>query len=139
MSRLRVTEKTREFKKRRRERQNKRSQKVRQLEVREGTQYQSGLGFSATVHEEIEEIPTPTSLLVTRKPCTTDGMKYEQVVFDLETTSRGTFRNDSPETVDVFFEMSPVCLQCFIAQNVTEVNYAKCRFFECQMFNYTYF
>ena len=137
MSRLRVTEKTREFKKRRRERQNKRTQKIRQLEVREGTQYQSGIGFSATVHDE--QIPTPTPLPVTRKTCTTDGMKYEQVVFDLETTSRGTFRNDSPERVDVFFEMSPVCLQCFIAQNVTEVNYAKCRFFECQTFNYTYF
>ena len=73
MSRLRVTEKTREFKKRRRERQNKRTQKVRQLEVREGTQYQSGLGLSATVHEEIEQIPTPTTLPVTRKACTTDG------------------------------------------------------------------
>lgn len=48
MSRLRVTEKTRESKKKEgeRERQNKRTQKVRQLEVREGregTQCQSGL------------------------------------------------------------------------------------------------
>ena len=62
------------------------------------------------MHAEIEQIPTPTTLPVTRRPCTTDGMKYEQVVFDLETTPRGTFRNDSPERVDVFFEMSPVCL-----------------------------
>mgnify|MGYP000179298847 FL=1 len=106
----RVTEKTRKFRKSRRERQNKRTQKVRQLEVREGTQYQSGRGFGATVHEEIEQIPTPITLPVTRKPCTTDGIKYEQVVFHLETSSRGTLRNDSPERVDVFFEMSPVCL-----------------------------
>ena len=56
------------------------------------------------------QIPTPKTLPVTRKPCTTDGMKYEQVVFDLETTPIGTFRNDSPERVDVFFEMSPVNL-----------------------------
>ena len=77
MSRLRVTEKTREFKKRRRERQNNRTQKVTQLKVREGTQYQSGLGFSATVNEQIEQIPTPTTLPVMRQACTTDGIKYE--------------------------------------------------------------
>ena len=78
MSRLRVTEKTREFKKRRRERQNNRTQNVRQLGVREGTQYQSGLGLSAiTVNEQIEQIPTPTTLPVMRKGCTTDGMRYE--------------------------------------------------------------
>ena len=57
-----------------------------------------------------QQIPTPTTLPVSRKPCATDDMKYEQVVFDLETTSRGTFTNFSPERVDVFFEMSPLCL-----------------------------
>jgi len=38
MDRLRVLEKTRAFKRKRRDRHNKRATKVRQLEVREGTQ-----------------------------------------------------------------------------------------------------
>ena len=78
-SRLRVTEKTRKFKKRRRKTHNKRTTKVRQLEVREGTKCQSGLGFSATEQEQMEQIPPPTTLQVTRKACTGDDMKYEKV------------------------------------------------------------
>ena len=71
MGTLRVTEKTRKFK--RRKRRNKRTTKVRQLGVTEGTQYQSGLGFTATEQEQVEHIPRPSSL-------PSDNMKYERVV-----------------------------------------------------------
>ena len=92
MSRQRKPE---NLKKRRKKRHNKRTTKVKQLEVRKGTQYQSGLGFSATEQEQMEQIPQPTTLPVMRKACTGDDMKYEKVVFDSETTSRATFRDSS--------------------------------------------
>jgi len=45
-SRLSARSKTREYKKKRREQREKRSSKVRQLENREGIQYESGLGWN---------------------------------------------------------------------------------------------
>ena len=56
MDRLRVVEKTRAFKRKRRDKHNKRATKVRQLEVREGTQYQSDMGFNSSVQESTEQI-----------------------------------------------------------------------------------
>ena len=89
MGRRRVIEKTREFKSKRRDRQKKRATKVRQLEVREGTQYQSGLGFSSNQQESLEEIPQPTTPPKITQACTSEKA-YKKIVFDLETTSRGT-------------------------------------------------
>lgn len=90
MGKLREIEKTREFKRKRRDRHNKRTTKVRQLEVREGTQYQSGLGFSSNQQASTEQIPQPTTPPKIRQACISEK-DYKKVVFDLETTSRGTF------------------------------------------------
>ncbi|KAJ7333740.1 hypothetical protein OS493_015828 [Desmophyllum pertusum] len=87
MGRLRVIEKTREFKTKRRDRHNKRTRKVRQLEVRKGTQYQSGLGFSSNQQASTEQIPQPITPPKIRQACTSEK-EYKKVVFDLETTSR---------------------------------------------------
>ena len=90
MDRLRVLEKTRAFKRKRRDRHNKRATKVRQLEVREGTQYQSDMGFSSNQQESTEQIPQPTTPPKIRQACTSEK-DFKKVVFDLETTSRGIF------------------------------------------------
>ena len=90
MDRLRVLEKTRAFKRKRRDKHNKRSTKVRQLEVREGTQYQSDMGFNSSVQESTEQIPQPTIPPQIIQACTSEK-DFKKVVFDLETTSRGTF------------------------------------------------
>lgn len=85
-----MLEKTRAFKRKRRDRHNKRATKVRQLEVREGTQYQSDMGFSSNQQESTEQIPQPTTPPKIRQACTSEK-GFKKVVFDLETTSRGTF------------------------------------------------
>lgn len=90
MDRLRVVEKTRAFKRKRRDKHNKRATKVRQLEVREGTQYQSDMGFNSSVQESTEQIPQPTIPPQIIQVCTREK-EFKKVVFDLETTSRGTF------------------------------------------------
>ena len=90
MDRLRVVEKTRAFKRKRRDKHNKRATKVRQLEVREGTQYQSDMGFNSNVQKSTEQIPQPTIPPQTIQACTSEK-DFKRVVFDLETTSRGTF------------------------------------------------
>ena len=85
-----MLEKTRAFKRKRRDRHNKRATKVRQLEVREGTQYQSDMGFNASQQESTEQIPQPTIPPKISQACTSEK-DFKRVVFDLETTSRGTF------------------------------------------------
>ena len=90
MDRLRVVEKTRAFKRKRRDKHNKRATKVRQLEVREGTQYQSDMGFNSSVQESTEQIPQPTIPPQIIQACTSEK-DFKKVVFDLETTSRGNF------------------------------------------------
>ncbi|XP_074635829.1 maternal protein exuperantia-like [Acropora palmata] len=87
MDRLRVVEKTRAFKRKRRDKHNKRATKVRQLEVREGTQYQSDMGFNSSVQESTEQIPQPTIPPQIIQACTSEK-DFKKVVFDLETTSR---------------------------------------------------
>ena len=86
MKRLSTVENSREFKKRRRDRNAKRNTKVRQLEIREGTQYQSGLGFSAS-QTSTDQIPPPVTPPEIRQA--SSSREFKTVVFDLETTSRG--------------------------------------------------
>lgn len=98
MSRLRVTEKTRESKKKEGERERGRTKELRK----------SGSW-------RLERVEKVHSVKVALSNCawadranshsnnsSTDGIKYEQVVFDLETTSRGTLRSDSTENEDFF-------------------------------------
>ena len=69
---------------------NKRATKVRQLEVREGTQYQSDMRFNSSVQESTEQIPQPTIPPQIIQACTSEK-DFKRVVFNLETTSRGTY------------------------------------------------
>ena len=83
-----MVEKTGAFKRKRRDMHNKRATKIRQ--VREGTQYQSDMGFNSSVQESTEQIPQPTIPPEIIQACTSEK-DFKRVVFDLETTSRGTF------------------------------------------------
>lgn len=92
MSLLSARSKTRECKKKRRERREGRNCKTKQLENREGEQYKTGLGYrKESLDQESEiEIPPPTccSPPQVQKVPPTAGLK--KVVIDLETSSRGT-------------------------------------------------
>jgi len=80
-SRLSARSKTREYKKKRREQREKRSSKVRQLENREGIQYESGLGWNENSDSPVG-IPPPTV-----RP----EIKQVTPTTALETSSRGIF------------------------------------------------
>lgn len=94
MSRLSARSKTREYKKKRRETREGRNSKIRQLENREGTQYESGLGYRKESLESEIEIPPPSccSPPQVQKVPATSGLR--KVVIDLETSSRGTNNMD---------------------------------------------
>lgn len=87
MSRLSRLSKSREFKKQRRGRKERRSSKTKQLENREGKQYESGLGFRKESPDAQGEIPPPMTLAERRK--ISSGSDLNRVVIDLETSSRG--------------------------------------------------
>ena len=84
ISKLREKERTKEYKKKRRHRKENRNAKTKQLEVREGPQYRSGLGYRNHV---LEEILPPVQFPEVRQVSTKD---FKRVVFDLETSSRGS-------------------------------------------------
>ena len=84
IARLRKKESTKEYKKIKRHRKEKRSSKTKQLEVREGQQYQSGMGYRNNV---LEEIPPCVQIPEVKQVSITKDLK--RVVFDLETSSRG--------------------------------------------------
>lgn len=90
----RVDKKTREYKKKRRETREGRNSKIRQLENREGTQYESGLRYRKESLESEIEIPPPSccSPPQVQKVPATSGLR--KVVIDLETSSRGTNNMD---------------------------------------------
>ena len=85
-SKLCARSKTRQYKKKRRERRETRSSKVRQLEDREGVQYESGLGLRESSTLPVE-IPPPIVRPETETIVAQTGLK--KVVIDLETSSRG--------------------------------------------------
>lgn len=85
-SKLSARSKTRQYKKKRRERRETRSSKVRQLEDREGVQYESGLGLRESLTLPVE-IPPPIVRPETETIVPQTGLK--KVVIDLETSSRG--------------------------------------------------
>lgn len=85
-SKLSARCKTRQYKKKRRERRETRSSKVRQLEDREGVQYESGLGLRESLTLPVE-IPSPIVRPETERIVPQTGLK--KVVIDLETSSRG--------------------------------------------------
>lgn len=86
--RLSAKSQTREYKKKRREQKETRSSKVRQLENREGVQYESGLGWNESV-ETAKDIPPPIVRPEIKQICPQTSLK--KVVIDLETSSRGIF------------------------------------------------
>ena len=88
-SRLSVKTKTREYKKKRREQREKRSSKVRQLENREGVQYESGLGWNENSDSPVDQIPPATVRPEIKQVTPTTALK--KVTIDLETSSRGIF------------------------------------------------
>ena len=87
-SRLSARSKTREYKKKRGEQREKRSSKVRQLENREGVQYESGLGWNENSDSPVG-IPPPTVRPEIKQVTPTTALK--KVTIDLETSSRGIF------------------------------------------------
>lgn len=87
MSRLSRLSKSREVKKQRRDRKEKRSSKTKQLENREGKQYENGLGFRKESLHTQGEIPPPMTL-AERKKISSDS-NLNRVIIDLETSSRG--------------------------------------------------
>ena len=87
-SRLSARSKTKEYKKKRREQREKRSSKVRQLENREGVQYESGLGWNENSDSPVE-IPPPTVRPEIKQ--VTPATALKKVAIDLETSSRGIF------------------------------------------------
>lgn len=89
MSRLSRLLKSTEFKKQRRDRKERRSSKTKQLENREGKQYESGLGFRKESPDAQGEISPPMTLAERRK--IPSGSDFNRVVTDLETSSRGMF------------------------------------------------
>ena len=84
ISKLREKERTKEYKKKRRHRKENRNSKTKQLEVRQGPQYRSGLGYRNHV---LEDIPPPVQFPEVRQVPTKD---FKRVVFDLETSSHGS-------------------------------------------------
>lgn len=90
-SKLSLKTKTREYKTKRRERKEKRTTKNRQVENREGDQYQTGMGLrNESCSDQQREIPPPAALPEVKKinPAITSDIK--RVFIDLETSSRGT-------------------------------------------------
>ena len=70
------------------EKAERRASKLKQLETREGKQYESSLGYRHDSSTEQTEIPPYTCRPDIQKVCAPACMKT--VVFDLETSSRGT-------------------------------------------------
>lgn len=86
ISKLSARSKTKQYKKKRREQRETRSSKVRQLEDREGVQYESGLGLSERLTLPVE-IPPPIVRPETETIVPQTG--FRKVVIDLQTSSRG--------------------------------------------------
>ena len=75
-----------EFKRKRRARKEQRSSKTKQLEMRDGPQYETGLGYcNASAVEEIPPYVKPPDLERVSSPDI-----HSKIVFDLETSSRGS-------------------------------------------------
>lgn len=82
-----MRENTREFKRKRRARKEQRLAKTKQLETREGPQYETGLGYRCE-NEMAGEIPPPYQP-PEHKEVSLPNVRTK-VVFDLETSSRGS-------------------------------------------------
>lgn len=85
-SKLSARSKTRQYKKKRRERRETRSSKVRQLEDREGVQYESGLGLRESLTLPVE---IPSHIVRPEFETIVPQTGLKKVVIDLETSSRG--------------------------------------------------
>lgn len=86
ISKLSTRSKTRQYKKKRREQRETRSSKVRQLEDREGVQYETRLSLSERLTLPVE-VPPPIVRPETETIVPQTG--FRKVVIDLETSSRG--------------------------------------------------